>query len=168
LVLSPEIVNVKTRSLTVCAVGVGAALLMVLVPPWQLVTVHGYDFWAYSVLWMPPEVDPDSRRIDWARLLIQWTMVALVTAGLWMSLNWHRVLRPATLTVLWLGIGAAVLMGLCPPYASPPGEYGFLFKPPAGARGYINWTSLLIEWLITAIITLGLMLVLRRKSTHRP
>src|SRR5262245_37252158 len=133
-------------------IGLGIACIMMLCPPWQLPTIHGFDYWGYSFLLTPPDVDPDSRRIDWARLLIQWSMTAAVITGWVISLRWKAVIGWPALGVLWVGVAAVVLMGLFPPYAggdSGPDEYGLLFSPP-GARGYVDWTRLLVQWSITA------------------
>jgi hypothetical protein len=65
-------------------VGIGVGLCMVLYPPWMLMTLHGFEFFAYCPLWQPPD---EGARIDWIRLSVQWLVTALATAGLMFVLN---------------------------------------------------------------------------------
>jgi hypothetical protein len=65
-------------------VGIGVGLCMALYPPWMLMTLHGFEFFGYSLLWQPPA---EGARIDWIRLSVQWLVIALATAGLMFALS---------------------------------------------------------------------------------
>ena len=72
--------------------------------------------------------------------------------------------------VFLVGLGIIILMGLFPPwyiyhpYGSRPGEYAFIFSGSSSSDGtgvYIDIVRLLIQWVVVAIATAGIMLVLK-------
>jgi hypothetical protein len=65
-------------------VGIGVGLCMALCPPWMLMTVHGFEFFGYALLWQPLD---EGARIDWVRLSVQWLVTAFATGGLMLALS---------------------------------------------------------------------------------
>ena len=85
-----------------------------------------------------------------------------------------RILSAKQLVALWIGITIVALMGIFPPVKktatkpelSPPSyrqvvAYNFLF---AESSSEIEYQRLLIQWLITAIITTGLVVTFEKKT----
>jgi hypothetical protein len=67
------------------------------------------------------------------------------------------------LSVLWIGVGFIVLMGLIPPWqyqSSNPAGYGLMFSPPPGVHS-VDITRLLIQWALVAIVSGALILSLK-------
>jgi hypothetical protein len=87
-----------------------------------------------------------------------------------------RILNVKQLAVLWIGITIIALMGIFPPVkktvtrtqASTPSycqvvAYDFLFTE---SLNEIEYQRLLIQWLITAIVTTGLAVTFEEKATR--
>jgi len=85
-----------------------------------------------------------------------------------------RILNTKQLVALWIGITIIALMGIFPPVKktmpkpelSPPSyrqvvAYNFLFTE---SLNEIEYQRLLIQWLITAIITAGLVVTFEEKT----
>ncbi|MCX5635074.1 MAG: hypothetical protein NTW55_04420 [Planctomycetota bacterium] len=87
-----------------------------------------------------------------------------------------KTLNAKQLVALWIGITIIALMGIYPPVKkmvtkselSTPSyrqvvTYDFLFT---GSLNEIEYQRLLIQWLITAIITTGLVVTFDEKAEH--
>jgi hypothetical protein len=87
-----------------------------------------------------------------------------------------RILNVKQLAALWIGITIIALMGIFPPVKktmtkpelSPPSyrqvvAYDFLFTE---SLNEIEYQRLLIQWLITAIVTTGLAVTFEEKAEH--
>src|SRR5262245_20208755 len=85
---------------------------------------------------------------------------------------------------LWVGIAIVVLMGLFPPWvesrtssSSLPHTgytafysrgYSFLFAPPTeNSAAFIDLSRLMVQWVIVAAITLGLVAALNRTPASK-
>ena len=88
--------------------------------------------------------------------------------------------------VLWLGIAVIVAMGLYPPWAICHSSttkwsdgkqegytavffygYRFLFDPPTTGSGFVDLSRLTVQWVIVAVITLGVVLTVNRCCNTR-
>lgn len=73
--------------------------------------------------------------------------------------------KQRAIVLIWIGIMA--LMGLCPPLLYhqfsgwEPRGYGFIFTIPSSFK--IDFTRLLVQWIVVALVAVALFLVMDKK-----